>query len=99
LRKPPDLLAGDSGLSTPASEALGQEFGGKRVVSSQGGRISAERQEVERQGWVRRGFRFRAGIEGRITNLKRDDSLGVCPNHGEGGFGRWVGWGSSPPTW
>ena len=36
---------------------------------------------------------LRAGAEGRIHVLKRDYGLDRCPDHGEDGFGRWVGWG------
>ena len=89
----PHLLAGDRGLASPANERLAREFGVKRIVLPQVGRVSPERQQLERQRWFRRGFRFRAGIEGRISVLKRCQSLDVCLNHGEDGFGRWVGWG------
>lgn len=91
--KPPHLLAGDRGVSSPANEQLAREFGVKRIVLPKVGRISAERRELERQSWFRRGFRFRAGIEGRISVLKRCQGLDVCLDHGEDGFGRWVGWG------
>jgi transposase, IS5 family len=91
--KPPDLLAGDRGLYTPDNEQLAKDFGVKRVVLPKTGRVSPERREHERQGWFRRGFRFRAGVEGRISVLKRCQGLDVCLNHGEDGFGRWVGWG------
>jgi IS5 family transposase len=47
----------------------------------------------ERQRWFRRGFRFRAGAEGRIHVLRRDYGLDRCRDHGEAGMGRWVGWG------
>jgi transposase, IS5 family len=52
-----------------------------------------ESREYERQGWFRRGMRFRAGIEGRISVMKRRGYLGRCRDKGEEGFGRWVGWG------
>ena len=42
---------------------------------------------------LKRGFRFRAGIEGRISVLRRSYGLGRCLEHGEEGMGRWVGWG------
>jgi hypothetical protein len=32
-------------------------------------------------------------VEGRISVLKRRGYLGRCQDHGEEGFGRWVGWG------
>jgi IS5 family transposase len=32
-------------------------------------------------------------VEGRISVLKRKHDLDRCLDHGEDGFGRWVGWG------
>lgn len=90
---PPDLVAGDRGLSSPENEARAQERGVRRVVLPKVGRASQERQRHERQRWFRRGFRFRAGAEGRIHVLKRDYGLDRCRDHGAAGFGRWVGWG------
>jgi hypothetical protein len=46
-----------------------------------------------RQGWFRAAQRFRAGIEGRISQLRRGRQLHRCLNHGWAGFERWVGWG------
>jgi IS5 family transposase len=89
----PDLLAGDRGLYSAANEELARQVGVERVVPPQAGRLSRQRQEYERQPWFRRGFRFRAGIEGRISVLKRGDELGRCRDHGAEGLGRWVGWG------
>jgi IS5 family transposase len=63
------------------------------VVLPQAGRVSKARQAYEHQRWFRRGFRFRAGIEGRIRVLKRDFGLDRCREHGTDGMGRWVGWG------
>ena len=90
---PPDLVAGDRGLYSPENEARAQERGVRRVVLPKTGRLTQERQQHERQRWFRRGFRFRAGAEGRIHVLKRDYGLDRCRDHGEAGFGRWVGWG------
>ena len=44
-----------------------------------------KRKEYERQRWFRRAFAFRAGIEGRISVLRRGYSLERCPHHGEDG--------------
>lgn len=90
---PPDLVAGDRGLYSPENEERARERGVRRVVLPKAGRASRERQQHERQRWFRRGFRFRAGAEGRIHVLKRDYGLARCRDHGEDGFGRWVGWG------
>jgi IS5 family transposase len=89
----PELLAGDRGLYSVENERLAQEAGVKRVVLPKSGRASKERQRYEKQRWFRRGFRFRAGIEGRISVLRRSYRLGRCLEHGEEGMGRWVGWG------
>ena len=90
---PPWLLAGDRGVYSGANERLAQEAGVQRIVLPATGKPSAERQRQERSGWWRRGFRFRAGIEGRISVLRRGFELDRCRDHGEAGLGRWVGWG------
>src|SRR4051794_2538701 len=90
---PPDVVAGDRGLYSPENEDRARERGVRRIVLPKTGRISRERQQHERQRWFRRGFRFRAGAEGRIHVLKRDYGLKRCRDRGEAGFGRWVGWG------
>ncbi len=89
----PDLLAGDRGLYSPENEAHARARGVKQIVLPKTGRLSKERQQHERQRWFRRGFRFRAGAEGRIHVLKRDYGLDRCRDHGEVGMRRWVGWG------
>ncbi len=65
----------------------------KRVVLPWDGKGSAERRKHERERWFRRGFRFRAGIDGRISILRRCYGLDRCPDHGLDGMGRYVGWG------
>jgi IS5 family transposase len=89
----PDVLAGDRGLYSPENEALARQAGVKHIVLPKTGRLSRERQQHERQRWFKRGFRFRAGIEGRINVLQRDYGLDRCRDHGAVGMGRWVGWG------
>jgi IS5 family transposase len=89
----PRLLAADRGLYSAENEKLAQESGVKRIVLPKSGRLSHEREQHEKQRWFRRGFRFRAGIEGRISVLARAFGLDRCPEHGEEGMSRWVGWG------
>ena len=89
----PDLLAADRGLYSAENEKRAQQAGVKRVVLPKSGRISRERERHEKQRWFKRGFRFRAGIEGRISVLSRAFGLDRCPEHGEEGMSRWVGWG------
>ena len=92
--RPPRLLAADRGVFSASNEALASRAGVKRVVipASHRGR-TPERAQRERQRWFRHGFRFRAGIEGRISVLQRAYGLDRCRDHGEAGMGRWVGWG------
>ena len=63
------------------------------MVLPKSGKLSEKRRHYEKQRWFRRGFRFRAGIEGRISVLERAFGLDVCLDHGEEGMERWVGWG------
>ncbi len=89
----PQLLAADRGLYSAENERLAQKAGVKRIVLPKSGRLSHEREQHEKQRWFKQGFRFRAGIEGRISVLNRAFGLDVCLDHGEEGMGRWVGWG------
>jgi IS5 family transposase len=89
----PDLLAGDRGFHSTANEQAAHEAGVTRVALPKPGVNGAERRTQERQGWFRRACRFRAGMEGRISVLKRRFGLDRCRYHGQAGMERWVGWG------
>jgi IS5 family transposase len=89
----PDLLVADRKVATEANERVAKQRGVRRVVLPQGGHKTATRQAYERQRWFRRGRDWRAGIEGRISGLKRRHKLERCRYHGEDGMERWVGWG------
>jgi IS5 family transposase len=89
----PRLLAADRGFATPKNEQLAKESGVTRVCIPFAGRAPPERQQLEKERWFRRGYRFRAGIEGRVHALRRDFGLRRCRYRGETGMGRWVGWG------
>jgi IS5 family transposase len=89
----PELLTGDRGVASPENEALAKSAGVKRVVLPASGKVPPERRAREKEGWFRRGYRFRAGIEGRISVLKRRFGWDRCLEHGESGMSRWVGWG------
>jgi IS5 family transposase len=91
--KPPELVAADRGVYSADNERAVQEAGVKQAVLPKPGRVSPQRRVYERQGWFRRGMRWRAGAEGRISVMKRRGYLGRCRDKGEEGFGRWVGWG------
>jgi IS5 family transposase len=89
----PDLLTADRGMASAGNEQLARQAGVKRIALPCVGRASPVRRQQEKERWFRRGYRFRAGIEGRIHVLRRDYGLKRCRYHGERGMGRWVGWG------
>jgi len=72
--KPPRVVAADRGVYSPHNERECQERGIDRVCLPKPGKKSEQRQEHERQGWFRRGMRYRAGVEGRISVMKRRDT-------------------------
>ena len=67
-------------------------MGVKQVALPQPGAKTAARRRHEQQRWFRRAQRFRAGIEGRISLLRRRFGLDRCRYHGRDGMERWVGW-------
>lgn len=89
----PRVLAADRGMASAENERLAREAGVKVVALPHVGRASPERRAREAGRRFREGYRFRAGIEGRIHVLKRDYGLRRCRYRGEADFGRWVGWG------
>ncbi len=89
----PRLLAADRGMASAENERLAREAGVKHVALPHVGKAPPERRAEERSRRFREGYRFRAGIEGRIPTLKRDFGLRRCCYRGERGFGRWIGWG------
>ena len=93
FHRPPRLLAGDRGVHSTANERYATTHGVKQVVLPKPGAKSARRLAHEQQRWFRRGHNWRAGIEGRISGLKRRHKLERCRYHGTAGMERWVGWG------
>jgi IS5 family transposase len=88
----PELLTADRGLYSMEGEEAAKRAGIRRVALPQSGRLTNKRKEYEQQPWFKRAFAFRAGVEGRISVLRRRYGLERCPEHGEEGMGRWVGW-------
>jgi transposase, IS5 family len=92
FKKPPAQVSTDRGVYSAPNEHAAKDRGIKRVVLPQPGKKSPAQQAHEQQGWFRRGRKWHAGGEGRISVLKRVFGLNRCRNHGEKGFQRWVGW-------
>jgi IS5 family transposase len=90
---PPNLVAGDRGVHSSETEERLKAAGVKRVAIPASGKLSEERQALERSRTWRRGYRWRAGIEGRIASLRRDFGWRTSAYHGQDGMERWLGLG------
>lgn len=90
---PPELVAGDRGLQSAANERDLAKRKVAQIVLPKPGKKSAKRLAHERQDWFVAGHNWRAGIEGRISGLKRRHKLNRCRYHGDAGMHRWVGFG------
>jgi len=90
----PWLLTGDRGVHPKGIEEQAQALGVRHdVVIPRSGPTTPLQRARERDRTWRRRYRWRAGIEGRISSLRRDYGLARCAYHGEMGMERWVGWG------
>jgi IS5 family transposase len=89
----PWLLTGERGVHTKGVQEQAQVLGVRQVAIPRSGPTTPAQRERERDRAWRRRYRWRAGIEGRISSLRRDFGLERCPYHREVGLERWVGWG------
>jgi transposase, IS5 family len=89
---PPQLATGDRGVYSVENERVARAMGVKQVALPQPGAKTKRRQRYEKQKWFKAALRFRIGIEGRISGLKRARHLNRCLNRGTDGLERWVGW-------
>jgi IS5 family transposase len=93
FHQPPQQASGDRGLFSEENEQLAHDLGVKRVILPQRGHRSKARLKHEHKAWFVKGRHWHAGVEGRISVLKRAHDLGRCLAHGLIGFHCWVGWG------
>ncbi len=93
FHQPPRQASGDRGLFSESNEQLAHELGVKRVILPQRGHRSKARLKHEHKAWFVKGRHWHAGVEGRISVLKRAHDLGRCLAHGLTGFQAGVGWG------
>lgn len=93
FQQPPLQASADRGLSSEPNDKLAHDLGVQHVVIPKRGYRSKARLEHEHKAWFVKGRRWHAGIEGRISVLKRAHGLGRCLAHGLIGFHSWVGWG------
>jgi transposase, IS5 family len=93
FKKPPEQASADRALYSQANEQAAQELGVEKIILPKGGYRSQKRRQFENQEWFISGRCWHAGVEGRISVLKRAHGLRRCLDHGSPGFERWVGWG------
>jgi IS5 family transposase len=79
----PDLYATDRGFYSAENLEVCQKAGVSQVSIPQcGGQKTTARKELERSRAFKKGQRFRAGIEGRISVLFRGRGMKRCRAHG-----------------
>ena len=93
FQHPPGQASANRGLSSDPNEKLAHDLGVRHVVIPKRGYRSKARVQHEHKAWFVKGRHWHAGVEGRISVLKRAHGLGRCRNHGRSGFQCWVGWG------
>ena len=88
----PALYAADRGFYTPANVQVVTAAGVRtECVPQRGGGKTPERTAHEKSRPFKRGQRFRAGIEGRISVLLRGRGMRSCPLEGRDRFEVFVG--------
>jgi len=90
---PPQQASADRGLYSEANEQFAYSLGVQRVILPMRGHRSEARGKLEHRSWFVKGRHWHAGVEGRISVLKRAHGLARCLAHGLPGFECWVGWG------
>lgn len=93
FKEPPQQASADRGLYSEPNETLAHDLGVQRVILPKPGYRSESRLKHEHKPWFVKGRKWHAGVECRISVLKRAHGLGRCLAHGLQGFQAWVGWG------
>jgi IS5 family transposase len=92
FHRAPELYAGDRGFFSADNEDHCQQAGVRQVcIPQRGGHKTAERDAFERSAAFKKGQRFRAGIEGRISVLFRGRGMKRCRAEGRERFEVLVG--------
>ena len=88
----PDLYSSDRGFYSERNIEISQQVGvGLASIPQRGGKKTAERAAQEKSPAFRKGQRFRAGIEGRISVLFRGRGMKRCLAEGRQHFELLVG--------
>jgi IS5 family transposase len=88
----PELYGGDRGFDSPNNFTACQQAGVKLIcIPQRGGKKTPEREALEKSPAFKKGQRFRAGIEGRISVLFRGRGMKRCLAEGRQRFELFVG--------
>jgi transposase, IS5 family len=88
----PELYGSDRGFFSDRNVTSCERDGVKTVcIPQRGGRKTPEREAYEKSPAFKKGQRFRAGIEGRISVLFRGRGMKRCLAEGRERFELWVG--------
>ena len=93
FRKRLKAVAGDRGFYSQPNEDWLKDNGIRRVSIPKRGKVREDRRRYQKQSWFKRLQRFRAGIEARISLLKRKFGLKRSLMRGSPGVNIWVGQG------
>jgi IS5 family transposase len=89
----PAVLTADRAFFTLDNDQLARDLRIPSIALPRQGPLTATQRQERHRAAFRRAYRWRAGIEGRISVLKRRFGLDRCRYHGDAGMERWVGWG------
>jgi transposase, IS5 family len=88
----PEVYGADRGFYSPNNLATCQQAGVALIsIPQRGGKKTPERQAIEKSPAFKKGQRFRAGIEGRISVLFRGRGMKRCLAEGRQRFELFVG--------
>jgi len=88
----PDVYGGDRGFFSEPNIDTCREYGVKvPCIPQRGGKRTPEREAYEKSREFKRGQRFRAGVEGRLSVLFRGRGMKRCLAHGLERFELFVG--------
>ena len=93
FKQVPSVLTADRAFFTLDNDQLARDLRIRCAALPRQGPLTPEARQARYRRAFRRAYRWRAGIEGRISVLKRCFGLHRCRYHGEAGMERWVGWG------
>lgn len=91
--KPPNTAATDRGYWSPENKEYAETEGVKNVCLPRKGKLTEQEKEFQSTVKFKKGQRYRAGGEAKISLLKRKYKLGRCAYKAGKGMAIWVGGG------